>query len=298
MSLVRSLPTKSTQSAQDLNLKQKIEESVAYVRKHLRQTPEVGVILGTGLGNLAAQIQERVEIDYGKIPHFPVSTAIGHKGVLVIGRVAGRSIIAMEGRFHYYEGYSMQEVTYPVRVMKALGTKILIVSNAAGGMNPEYQSGDLMVISDHINLMGDNPLRGPNDDSLGPRFPDMIEPYSSDLVKLTETVAKRLNIRLHKGVYVGVSGPNLETRAEYRFLRNIGADAVGMSTVPEVIVAVHTGMKVLGISCITDECVPEMLKPRDIEKVLAIAKKSEPVLSKLVMEVITNIPHPSLITDD
>ncbi len=180
----------------------------------------------------------------------------------------------------------MQEVTYPVRVMKALGADTLIVSNAAGGMNPDYESGDLMIITDHINLMGDNPLRGSNDDSLGPRFPDMIEPYNDKLARLAESVAKRLGIKVHKGVYVGVAGPNLETRAEYRFLRNIGADAVGMSTVPEVIVAVHMGMKVLGISCITDECVPETLKPLDIEKVLAVAKKSEPILSKLVMEII------------
>jgi purine-nucleoside phosphorylase len=259
---------------------------VRYIKRYLRVTPEIGIILGTGLGNLSAQIKERVEVDYSRIPNFPVSTSIGHRGILVAGKIAGREVIAMEGRFHYYEGYSMQEVTYPVRVMKALGAQTLIVSNAAGGMNHDYKSGDLMIISDHINLMGDNPLRGPNDESLGPRFPDMIEPYSNGLVKLTITIAKRLNIRLHKGVYVGVAGPNLETRAEYRFLRNIGADAVGMSTVPEVIVGVHMGMKVLGISCITDECVPETLKPLDIEKVLAVAKKSEPVLAELVIEVV------------
>ncbi|MBI1977057.1 MAG: purine-nucleoside phosphorylase [Candidatus Omnitrophica bacterium] len=267
-------------------LKSKIEESAGYIRKFLRGSPEIGIILGTGLGNLAAQIQEKIEIDYGQIPNFTVSTSIGHRGVLVAGKVSGRQVIAMEGRFHYYEGYTMQEVTYPVRVMKALGANTLIVSNAAGGMNPDYESGDLMIISDHINLMGDNPLRGPNDDSLGPRFPDMIEPYNDKLARLAESIAKQLKIKVHKGVYVGVAGPNLETRAEYRFLRNIGADAVGMSTVPEVIVAVHMGMKVLGISCITDECIPETLKPLDIEKVLAVAKKSEPVLSKLVMEVI------------
>lgn len=271
---------------QKMILKSKIEESAGYIRKFLRGSPEIGIILGTGLGNLAAQIQEKIEIDYGQIPNFTVSTSIGHRGVLVAGKVSGRQVIAMEGRFHYYEGYTMQEVTYPVRVMKALGANTLIVSNAAGGMNPDYESGDLMIISDHINLMGDNPLRGPNDDSLGPRFPDMIEPYNDKLARLAESIAKQLKIKVHKGVYVGVAGPNLETRAEYRFLRNIGADAVGMSTVPEVIVAVHMGMKVLGISCITDECIPETLKPLDIEKVLAVAKKSEPVLSKLVMEVI------------
>ena len=275
-------------SKQNKELKQKIEASVRYVQKYLKSPPEIGIILGTGLGNLASQIEQRIEVDYEQIPHFPISTAIGHKGVLVVGKIAGRNVIAMEGRFHYYEGYSMQEVTYPVRVMKTLGADTLVISNAAGGMNPEYESGDLMAITDHINLMGDNPLRGPNDESLGPRFPDMIEPYSSELVKLTETIAKRLNIRLHKGVYVGVAGPNLETKAEYRFLRNIGADAVGMSTVPEVIVGVHMGMRILGISCITDECIPETLKPLDIEKVLAIAKKSEPVLSKLVIEVINS----------
>ncbi len=270
-------------------LKAKIEESVNYISQYLRGTPEIGIILGTGLGNLSAQINERVEMDYGKIPNFPVSTSIGHRGVLVAGKIDGRNIIAMEGRFHYYEGYSMREVTYPVRVMKTLGAEILIVSNAAGGMNPEYESGDLMVITDHINLMGDNPLIGPNDESLGPRFPDMIEPYDGELVKLAEKIAKQLKIKVHKGVYVGVAGPNLETKAEYRFLRNIGADAVGMSTIPEVIVGVHMGMKILGISCITDECVPETLKPLDIEKVLAVAKKNEPVLSKLVTEVIKNM---------
>lgn len=281
-----SVKTIEKSSGCSQNLKQQIEESVSYIKRYLQSSPEIGIILGTGLGNLSAQIEERTEMDYSQIPNFPVSTSIGHKGVLVIGKIANREVIAMEGRFHYYEGYSMQEVTYPVRVMKALGAQTLIVSNAAGGMNPEYKSGDLMVITDHINLMGDNPLIGPNDESLGPRFPDMIEPYSNDLVKLTITIAKRLNIRLYKGVYIGVSGPNLETRAEYRFLRNIGADAVGMSTVPEVIVGAHIGMRVLGISCITDECIPETLKPLDIEKVLAVAKKSEPVLSKLVMEVV------------
>lgn len=270
-------------------LREKLNESVSHIKKRLETIPQIGIILGTGLGNLSSQIEDRIEIEYNQIPHFPISTAIGHKGVLVLGKIGGQNVIAMEGRFHYYEGYSMQEVTYPVRVMKALGAQTLIVSNAAGGMNPDYKSGDLMIITDHINLMGDNPLIGSNDESLGPRFPDMIEPYGIELVKLAEAAAKQLKIRIHKGVYVGVAGPNLETRAEYRFLRNIGADAVGMSTVPEVIVGVHMGMKILGISCITDECVPETLKPLDIEKVLAVAKKSEPVLSKLVMEVIRNL---------
>lgn len=270
-------------------LREKLEESTGYVKKYLKTTPRIGIILGTGLGNLAAQIQEKAEIDYSQIPHFPVSTSIGHRGFLVSGKIAGRNVIAMEGRFHYYEGYTMQEVTYPVRVMKALGAQTLIVSNAAGGMNPDYRAGDLMIITDHINLMGDNPLIGPNDESLGPRFPDMIEPYHSELVQLAEKIAKRLKIKIHKGVYVGVAGPNLETKTEYRFLRKIGADAVGMSTVPEVIVGVHMGMKILGISCITDECIPEALKPLDIEKVLAVAKRSEPVLSKLVMEIVREL---------
>ena len=274
---------------QNKNLKQKIEESVRYIREYLKSPPQIGVILGTGLGNLTEQIDQRFEVAYSQIPHFPVSTSIGHKGVLILGKISGRNVIAMEGRFHYYEGYSMQEVTYPVRVMKSLGANTLIISNAAGGMNPEYRAGDLMIISDHINLMGDNPLIGPNDESMGPRFPDMIEPYNHRLIQLADETAKRLKIKVHQGVYVGVAGPNLETKAEYRFLRNIGADAVGMSTVPEVIVGVHMGMRILGISCITDECVPETLKPLNIEKVLAVAKKSEPILSKLVMEVIKNL---------
>lgn len=271
------------------SLKEKIQESVKYIKDRINLEPQIGIILGTGLGALVKCITDGGEITYDRIPHFPVSTVPGHKGKFRWGLLSRKPVVAMEGRFHYYEGYTLEEVTFGVRVMKALGVEILIVSNASGGMNPLFSPGDLMIITDHINLMGGNPLIGPNDDDLGPRFPDMAEPYSQDLIKLTEEVALEERIKVKKGVYVAVTGPNLETRAEYRFLRGIGADAVGMSTVPEVIVAVHSGLKVLGLSCITDSCLPDALKPADINEIIKVANEAEPKLSRLVEKVVERI---------
>jgi purine-nucleoside phosphorylase len=269
-----------------LDLKRKIDETRAAVRKRIAVRPSIGIILGTGLGELVKEIKGKKSIPYDELPNFPVSTVESHENQLVFGRIGQKNVVAMQGRFHFYEGYSMKEVTFPVRVMKALGIKTLIVSNASGGMNPNFAAGALMVITDHINLMGDNPLIGPNDDSLGPRFPDMVEPYDGRLIELVEKVALEERIPLKRGVYVAVAGPNLETRAEYRFLQVIGADAVGMSTVPEVIVAVHAGLRVLGISCITDECLPDALKPADIETILKVAAEAEPKLSRLISKTI------------
>lgn len=270
-------------------LKKNIEEARDFINAKVKASPKIGIILGTGLGALAKEIKDKKELPYSEIPDFPTSTVMTHAGNLVFGRIGGKEIVAMEGRFHFYEGYSMKEVTFPVRVMKALGAKVLIVSNAAGGMNPEFCAGDIVLISDHINLMGDNPLIGPNDDELGLRFPDMSEPYSKRLLKLGQEVALKEKINIKKGVYAGVSGPNLETAAEYRFLRTIGADMVGMSTVPEVIAARHAGMEVCGISCITDECNPDALKPADINEIIKIASKSEPVMTRLIKGLITEL---------
>jgi purine-nucleoside phosphorylase len=263
-----------------------VEQAVEVVRKHWNGRPQVGIILGTGLGSLAAEIETEVKLDYEQIPHFPRSTAIGHAGQLVCGKLRGVPIVAMEGRFHAYEGYTQHQITFPVRVMKALGAELLIVSNACGGMNPHYAQGDIMVIEDHINLMNGNPLVGINDDRLGPRFPDMSAPYDRQLIERALEIARRENFACHKGVYVAVTGPNLETRAEYRFLRTIGADVVGMSTVPEVIVAVHAGMRVLGLSIVTDICLPDALKPANIEEILAAAAAAEPKLRKIVLGVL------------
>jgi purine-nucleoside phosphorylase len=246
----------------------------------------VGIILGTGLGSLAEQIETEAVLDYEDIPHFPRSTAISHTGQLVCGRLEGVTVAAMEGRFHAYEGYSHRQITFPVRVMKAMGADLLIVSNACGGMNPHHGKGDIVVIEDHINLMNGNPLIGVNDDSLGPRFPDMIAPYDPELIEAALEIARRENFAAHKGVYVAVTGPNLETRAEYRFLRGIGADVVGMSTVPEVIAAVHAGMRALGLSIITDLCLPDALHPVDIDDILATAAKAEPNLRKIVLGIL------------
>jgi purine-nucleoside phosphorylase len=251
--------------------------------------PTIGIILGTGLGRLADAIDRVATIDYGDIPGFPLSTVESHKGRLILGTLGGKSVVAMQGRFHYYEGYSMGQITFPVRVMRGLGAGTLLVSNACGGLNPIYRRGDLMLIEDHINLLGDNPLIGPNDDTLGPRFPDMSEPYSHELIGIAEDVALDERIRLHKGTYVSVAGPNLETRAEYRFLRIIGADAVGMSTVPEVIVARHMNMRVLGISIITDECFPDNLAVADIAEIIAAANTAEPKMTRIMTEVIARL---------
>ncbi len=266
-----------------LDLYEKIETAVAAIRRHWDKQPRAGIILGTGLGNLVDQIDVEATIDYESIPHFVNSTAISHRGRLVCGTLQGVPVMAMEGRFHMYEGYSLKEITLPVRVLKACGAELLIVSNASGGMNPYFHAGDIMVIEDHINLMGDNPLIGVNDDRLGDRFPDMSQPYDLQLIDQVLEVARQENIVAHKGVFVAVSGPNLETRAEYRFLRTIGADAVGMSTVPEVIVAAHCKMRVLGLSIITDLCLPDALEPANVESIIAVANQAQPLLTKLVM---------------
>ncbi len=240
------------------------------------------MILGTGLGGLASQIDVATKIPYAEIPHFPASTVESHAGQLVCGELNGVTLVAMEGRFHYYEGYSLQQVTFPVRVMKALGVEILIVTNAAGGMNPAYNLADLVLLDDHINLMSDNPLRGPNDDSLGPRFPDMCRPYDVELINAARAAADELGIPTHSGVLVAVNGPNLETRAEYRMLRTLGADVVSMSTIPEVIVAAHAGLRTVGFSIVTDLCFPETLEPVRIEKILEVAARGGERLSRLI----------------
>ena len=270
-------------------LEGRIQETAARIRKLVRSPQPVGIILGTGLGALGTRLSQRRVLPYGEIPYFPQTTALSHAGRLVVGRIGRKEVVTLEGRFHYYEGHSLQDITYPVRVLRVLGCRILIVSNAAGGLNPSFRAGDLMVIEDHINLMGINPLVGPNEDWLGDRFPDMSEPYDRKLIALTEKVASRFRFPLRKGVYIGVTGPNLETRAEYRFFQRIGVDCVGMSTVPEVIVARHAKMRVLGLSCITDMCLPETLKEANIERIIRIAKRSEPKLTKLVVEVIKKL---------
>ncbi len=263
-----------------------VQEASEAIGSRWSGKPQVGLVLGTGLGALAREIEAEATIPYPEIPRFPRSTVESHKGQMVCGRLAGQSVMAMEGRFHLYEGYSPWQVTFPVRVMRELGCELLIVSNAAGGLNPLYEKGDLVVIEDHINLMGLNPLIGPNDERLGPRFPDMIEPYDRRLQSLALEVALRSNIVARRGVYVAVVGPNLETRAEYRFLRNIGADVVGMSTVPETLVAVHAGLKVLGFSIVTDMCLPDALHPVRIEEILAVANEAESKLRTIVRGVL------------
>lgn len=261
-------------------------QDVATLIKSRWDSPRAGIILGTGLGGLVEEIEVEATFDYGEIPHFPRSTATSHRGRLVCGQLAGLPVMAMEGRIHMYEGYHLKQITLPVRVMRALGAELLVVSNACGGMNPYFRNGDIMVIEDHINLMGDNPLIGINDDRLGPRFPDMSEPYDRKLIDTALAIARRENISAHQGVFVAVSGPNLETRAEYRFLRMIGADVVGMSTVPEVIVAQHCGLRVVGFSIITDMCLPDSLEPADVAKIIATANRAEPKLRSLVRGVL------------
>ena len=278
--------TRSDEMDSISELREQISEAVTAVRKVTESIPEVAIILGTGLGALADQIEGPVSCAYEDLPHFPVPTVATHEGKLVFGELSGKNVVAMQGRFHYYEGYLMRELTFPVRVVKALGATTLIVSNAAGGLNPQFCAGDMMIITDHVNLMGDNPLIGPNDDGLGPRYPDMSEPYTRELIELAEKIALEQSTKVQKGVYVAVAGPNLETAAEYRFLRYIGADAVGMSTVPEVLVAVHSGLKVFGVSAITDECLPDALKPADIQEILRIAADIEPRLTKLVCRLV------------
>jgi purine-nucleoside phosphorylase len=271
-----------------LELHDQMEAAAAAIREEWDETPLVGIILGTGLGGLAEQIESSTVIEYEAIPHFPTSTAVSHRGQLVCGRLEGVPIVAMEGRFHQYEGYPLKKITLPVRVMKALGAETLIVTHAVGGMNPQYQPGDVMIIDDHINLMGDNPLVGINDEKLGPRFPDMSAPYTPELCEVGQEIARRENFVAHRGVMVAVTGPNLETRAEYRFLRMIGADVVGMSTVPEVIVAVHCGLRVFGLWVVSDMCLPDSLKPAVVEEIIAVANSAEPKLRALVLGVLAH----------
>jgi purine-nucleoside phosphorylase len=272
-----------------LDLFDKIQEAKQAIAKRWPTQPRVGIILGTGLGGFARDIEAQTEIPYGEIPHFLQSTVKSHAGKLVCGRLGGKSVMAMEGRFHFYEGYSLKEITLPVRVMKALGCEVLIVSNACGGMNPQFEKGDLMIIDDHINLLGDNPLIGKNDDRLGERFPDMSRPYDRQLIALASRIALEEKIVCHKGVFAAVSGPNLETRAEYRFLRQGGADVVGMSTVPEVIVGVHCGLRNFGISLVTDMCLPDALEPASLESILAVASAAEKKLRVLVRRLIEEL---------
>ena len=267
----------------------RIEEAAAAVRKRCALAPEVGVILGTGLGDFAHALELAAAIPYREIPHFPVSTVESHAGELHLGQLSGRSVAVMKGRVHYYEGYSMQQVAFPVRVLKALGCQTLIITNSVGGMNPNFPPGTITITTDHINPMGDNPLIGPNDESMGPRFPDMSEPYSRALVALCEQVALEQKQRLERAVFVGVAGPNLETAAEYRFLRWVGADVVGMSLVPENLVAVHGGQRVLALNVVTDACLPDNLKPVDIPEILAVAGRAAPALMRLVSEVIRRL---------
>ncbi len=264
-------------------------EALQFIQSKTQLRPEYVIILGTGLGRLAEQMSVETSISYSDIPHFPVSTVESHAGRLLFGELGGKKVVAMQGRFHFYEGYTMQQIAFPLRVLQANGAHTLLVSNACGGMNPNFRRGDIMCIVDHINLLGDNPLIGANDNELGLRFPDMSEPYSRKLIDLADQVALDLGIKMHHGVYVAVSGPNLETRAEYRFLRQIGGDVVGMSTVPEVIAAVHMGMKSLGMSAITDECFPDALEPVDMKQILEAANIAEPKMTKVIVGVLERL---------
>ncbi len=267
----------------------KRQEALDFLKKQTDMVPEYLIILGTGLGRLAEEIDVDLAISYSDIPHFPNSTVESHAGRLLFGTLSGKRVVAMQGRFHYYEGYTMQQIVFPVRVLHAMGARTLLVSNACGGMNPLYRRGDIMCITDHINMLGGNPLTGPNDDSLGVRFPDMSAPYSPDLISLAEKVALENQVKMHQGVYIAVAGPTLETRAEYRFLRTIGGDVVGMSTVPEVITAVHMGMTSLGISVITDECFPEALEPVNMKDILEAADIAEPKLTQVMKGVLQKL---------
>ena len=264
-------------------------EAVAFIKKRLPIDPEYLLILGTGLGQLAEEMTVELELPYEEIPHFPVSTVESHAGKLLIGYLGGKSIMAMQGRFHYYEGYSMNQIAFPVRVAKMLGIQTLLASNACGGLNANFERGDIMLINDHINFLGDNPLIGPNDPDLGPRFPDMSQPYTERLLATAEQAALDAGIKIHEGVYLAVSGPMMETKAEYRYMRQLGADVVGMSTVPEVIAAVHMSMEVLGISVITDECFPDALEPVSLDDVLEAAAMAEPQLTRVVVGVLERL---------
>jgi purine-nucleoside phosphorylase len=289
MSATAMVPFVASDSELAAHTVEAIERSASVVRALFSERPAAAIILGTGLGRLAADIDVAASIEYADIPGFPLSTVESHAGRLLCGTLGGKPVIAMQGRFHRYEGYSLQQVTFPVRVLRALGADTLVVSNACGGLNPLWAAGDLMLIADHINLLGDSPLIGPNDDRLGPRFPDLSCAYDTALRALAHDVAAEARIALREGVYVAVPGPNLETRAEYRFLRAIGADVVGMSTVPEVLVAIHGGMRVLGLSIVTDMCLPDALEPATVERIVAVAGRAEPKLTELVRGVLARL---------
>lgn len=271
------------------NLLERVNEAAEFVKKLKKQQPSIGIILGSGLGDLAEEIEEQEAIDYRTIPHFPTSTVEGHEGKLIIGKLRNKQVVAMQGRFHYYEGHSMQDVTFPIRVLKKLGVTTLIVTNACGSLNPSFQAGDLMLITDHLNMTGDNPLIGPNDEAFGPRFPDMSRAYDPNLQEHVLEIASTLNIPLRQGVYAGISGPSYMTKAELKMLRYIGGDTVGMSTIPEVIVANHMQMKVIGISCITDLAIAEELEPLTHEQVIAVANKTKPTFKNLIKEIVATV---------
>jgi purine-nucleoside phosphorylase len=270
----------------------RLDGAVRHLRRVLPKgfVPEAGIVLGTGLGGVAEEIEGRRAVPYGSIPGFPISTVRSHKGELLAGRLRGRPVLAMEGRFHFYEGWSLADVTFPVRAIRALGAGTLVLTAASGGLNPAYRSGDIMALDDHLNLMGDSPLRGPNDDAAGPRFPDMGVPYDPALLEIAEAAARELRMPLRRGVYAAVPGPQLETRAEYRALRALGADAVGMSTVPENIVALHAGMRVLAFAVITDMCLPDHLEPVDIDRILKTAAGAGPRLARLLLACVERLP--------
>jgi purine-nucleoside phosphorylase len=269
---------------------QTVHETVQYIKQKTNSfEPEIGIVLGTGLGRLVTDIQVEYSLMYSNIPNFPISTLEFHSGKLIFGTLNGKKVVAMQGRLHYYEGYSMQQITFPMRVMKALGISWLFVSNAAGSLNPQYKKGDLMIINDHINLMPESPLRGRNDSDMGPRFPDMSAPYKKELITRALEIAEKDGTTCHQGVYVGVTGPNLETKAEYRYLRIIGGDAVGMSTVPEVIVANHMNIPVFAISVLTDEGFPEDLQPISLEEILETAAQAEPKMTSILSQLISSL---------
>lgn len=270
-------------------MKEKIFEASNFIKSRIETAPEIGLILGSGLGSLANEIENPTIIPYDQIPNFPISTVEGHEGQLVLGQLEGKSVIAMQGRFHFYEGYPLQEVTFPVRVMKELGVKVLVVTNACGGMNPDLYPGALMFIEDHINFTGSNPLIGPNAEDLGPRFPDMSTAYDRELISLGQQVSEKLGIATKKGVYVAISGPNYMSAAELKMLRKFGGDTVGMSTVPEVIVARHTGLRVLGISCVTDMAIADTLEPLEHERVVEIANQTRPKFIRLVKGILGEV---------
>lgn len=264
-------------------------ETMEYIRRYYQGSVEVGIVLGTGLGGLAENIEKEVQLAYNFIPHFPISTVESHFGRLIFGQLGGKKVVAMQGRFHYYEGYTMYQITYPIRIMKLLGAHTLLLSNAAGAVNLTYKLGDLMIIRDHINLLPENPLRGINLDQLGPRFPDMSQPYDRGLIARARSIAQGLNLPLQEGVYAAVPGPNLETAAEYRYLRIIGADVVGMSTVPECIVANHMGMRVFAMSIVTDIGDPDNLKPVSLEEIITVASEAEPKLTRIFTELVRSL---------